>query len=555
MGTIGTGRTVLRGALVVDGTGAAGRHLDVAIAGSDIAEIGDPGAVAGDAAIDLTGLVLTPGFIDPHTHFDAQILWDRDLTPSCWHGVTTVVLGNCGFGVAPTRPADRDTVVRTLEHVEGMSADALRAGITWSFETFPEYLDALRAAPARLNVAVMLGHTPLRLFVMGSDASARAATEDEIVTMEAIVTEAMAAGAAGFATSRSGNHQGAAGRPVPSRFAAMDEVVRLGRAANASARRIVQLAAGPDLRSPDELAALATAVGGPITWTALLADRGRRGQCVETLRATRRASADLWAQIACRPIVTQMTFAEPTTFGMCPAFADVLAVDVGDRAALYRDDAWRAKARTEIDGRWGHRYGEMTIEETARHGQWRGGPSVADLAAEQGVHPLDLMLELALAEDLATRFRIVLLNDDVDEIVDLLAEDGALLALSDAGAHASQLCDACYTTDLLGRWVRDDRSLSLERAVWHLTGQPAAVFGFTDRGRIATGLRADLVAFDAATVAAGDLERVADFPAGADRLVAHSTGIEHVWVNGVAIRHGGNDIAGVRPGQVVTPSP
>ncbi|MFV0309906.1 MAG: N-acyl-D-amino-acid deacylase family protein [Desertimonas sp.] len=547
-------RTLLRGATVVDGTGGAARRQDVVCADGIVADTGPPGSLSGDEIVDLEGLVLAPGFIDPHTHFDAQVLWDRDLTPSCWHGVTTVVMGNCGFGVAPTRPEHRDTIVRTLEHVEGMSADALRAGIDWSFETFGQYLDGLAADPARLNVAVMLGHTPLRLFVMGDDATEREATSSEIAAMEAVVEEAMLAGAVGFATSRSPNHQGAWGRPVPSRFAAVEEVARLARAANRHGRRIVQLAVGPDLRSPDELAALAAEGGGPVTWTALLADRGQRGSSLERLAATRRASNELWAQIACRPIVTQTTFAEPSTFGMCPSFAEVLARPVADRAGMYRDETWRDRARVELDGRWGHRYGDITIAETERHAGLRDGTSIAELAGARNMHPLDLMLELALDEDLATRFRLVLLNDDTDEIAELLGAEGALLALSDAGAHASQLCDACYTTDLLGHWVRERGALSLERAVWHLTGQPAAVFGFADRGRVAAGWRADLVAFDPTTVRAGPLTRVADLPAHADRLVAPSVGIEHVWVNGVAIRQAGADVPGARPGHVLRPT-
>ena len=544
-------RTLLRGALVVDGSGAPAERLDVAIAGESIAEIGEPGTVRGDEIVELDGLVLAPGFIDPHTHFDAQVLWDRDLTPSCWHGVTTVIMGNCGFGVAPTRPAHHDTIVRTLEHVEGMSADALRAGITWTFETFGEYLDHLRAAPPRLNVAVMVGHTPLRLYVMGDAAMEREATDDELRTMEAIVEDAVRAGAIGFATSRSANHQGAFGRPVPSRFASLEEVTRLARAANRNGRRVVQLAVGPDLRAPEELAALAAAAGGPVTWTALLADRGQRGSSLARLAATRQASRELWAQIACRPIVMQITFAEPSAFGMCPAFAEVLALNEADRARRYRDDSWRARARRELDERWGHRYGDTTVAESERHTELCDGRSVAQLAAERGVHPLDLMLDLALEEHLATRFRVVLVNDDVDEIADLLHADGALLALSDAGAHASQLCDACYTTDLLGQWVRERRSISLERAIWHLSGHPASVFGFADRGRIAVGRRADLVAFDPATVAPGELVRVTDLPGGADRLVAPSRGIEHVWVNGTAIRVQGVDVADVRPGDVI----
>lgn len=542
-------RTTLRGALVVDGTGAPGRSDDVTIDDGRIVGIG--AAEQGDAIVDLDGLVLAPGFIDPHTHLDAQVLWDPDLTPSSWHGVTTAVVGNCGFGIAPAPPAHRETLVRTLENVEGMSAAALRAGIDWDFESFPDYLAHLRGRDVRLNLAALVGHTPIRLAVLGDEASERSATEDEIVTMETLVAEAVAAGGIGFATSRSKNHQGAGGRPVPSRLATMDEVVRLARASRAAGGRIVQLATGPDLKEPDELLAFAAAVDTPVTWTALLADVGHRGESIERLRATRQGADSLWAQIACRPIVTQTTLRSPTAFGMCPSFAEVLGLPVEHRSEPYRDETWRARARVEADDQWGHRWRQITVAESDAHPDLLGGASVAEVAEARGVHPLDVMLDVALDDDLATRFRLVLLNDDEDEIADLLRADGALLALSDAGAHASQLCDACYTTDLLGGWVRERSAVSLERAVWHLTGNPAARFGLTQRGRIEVGLAADLVAFDPTTIAAGALERVADLPANADRLISRSTGVEHVWVAGTRIRRDGAD-TDARPGDVLT---
>ena len=542
-------RTTLRGAIVIDGTGAPGVRTDVTIEDDTIVAVG-PDESVGDV-VDLDGLVLAPGFIDPHTHLDAQVLWDPDLTPSSWHGVTTAVVGNCGFGIAPAPPQHRETLVRTLENVEGMSADALRAGIDWAFETFPEYLDHLRGRDMRLNLAALVGHSPIRLAVMGDESSEREATESEIATMESLVAEAVAAGGIGFATSRSKNHQGAGGRPVPSRLASHQEVVRLARASRAAGGRIVQLATGPGLREPDELLAFSDEVGAPITWTALLADVGHRGESVERLRATRVDHDSVWAQIACRPIVTQTSMRSPTAFGMCAAFAEVLALPAERRAEPYNDESWRARARAEADEQWGHRWRQITIAESGAHPELVGGMSVADLAEQRGNHPLDVMLDTALADDLSTRFRLVLLNDDEDEIADLLHADGALLALSDAGAHASQLCDACYTTDLLGGWVRERGSISLERAVWHLTGNPAARFGLTRRGRIAPGLAADLVAFDPATVAAGALERVHDLPAGADRLISRSTGVEHVWVAGTPIRRNGAD-TDARPGTVLT---
>src|SRR5260370_16062317 len=219
--------TVLRGAQLVDGTGAPPRPADVVIEGDRIAAVEAPGTGGSGDVIDLDGLALAPGFIDCHTHYDAQVLWDPDLTPSSWHGVTTVVMGNCGFGIAPTRPSGRETIARTLENVEGMSVEALFAGIPWTFETFPEYLDAVERAGPKLNVAVMLGHTPLRLYVLGEEAVERDATQAEIEEMRRLVGEAIDAGAIGFASSRQPAHAGAWGKPVPSRLATVDELMRL----------------------------------------------------------------------------------------------------------------------------------------------------------------------------------------------------------------------------------------------------------------------------------------------------------------------------------------
>lgn len=548
-----SGAVVLRGASLVDGTGAPSRAADVRVEAGRIDRVGSPGTVhgEGDEIVDLDGLTLAPGFIDPHTHLDAQVMWDPDLTPSSWHGVTTVLMGNCGFGITPALPEHHDVLVRTLENVEGMSADALRAGVMWDYTSFDEYLDLLGRLQPRLNVAVLVGHTPVRLHAMGDAAYERAATDDEVARMETLVRDAVAAGAVGFSTSRSANHQGAEGRPVPSRFATMEEAVRLGGAAIAAGAGLVQVATGPDLNAPQDLAAFSQGVGGPVTWIALLADEGKSGQAMARLEASRALDPNLWAQIACRPIVTQTSMRSPTAFGMCPAFADVLALPPERRSEPYRDEAWRERARADADAQWGHRWGKITIQESATHAHLVHGPSVAELAAQRGCHPLDVMLDVALADDLTTRFRLLLLNDDDAEIGRLLAAEGTLLGLSDAGAHASQLCDACYTTDLLGRWVRDLGAVSLERAVWHLTGNPAELMGLTDRGRVAEGLRADLVAFDPSTVGAGPLERVHDLPAGADRLISRSSGIEHVWVNGVRTRAAGVDIDGVRPGSVL----
>lgn len=542
---------VLHGATVVDGTGADPRPADVGIAGGVIAAVGEPGSLSGAVAegaaeVDLTGLVLAPGFIDIHTHFDAQVLWDPDLTPSSWHGVTSVLMGNCGFGIAPTRPAHRDLVARTLENVEGMSLDALHAGITWDFESFPDYLDTLTAARPRLNVAAMIGHTPLRLFVVGEEQE-RPATAEEIARMRSLVAEAMEAGAFGFASSRATSHQGAGGRPVPSRHAERAEFDELASVVGDSGHGIIQVTAGPDL-DVDHLIDVGAATGRPVTFTPLLTGMGAPGAAVK--RADACAATDVWGQTSCRPLVMQVTLADPFPFATMPSFQEILALPADERAELYADPAWRDRARAQAEERWGSRLAKTDVDETELPGL--AGRTLPDLAAERGSTPFDVMVDTALAEDLRTRFRVVLANDDEHELAELLRHPRVLVGLSDAGAHASQLCDACFSTHLLEHWVRETGHLTLAEAVHRLTGQPAAFLGLADRGRIAPGLAADLVAFDPETVGVGAMERVYDLPAGADRLVAHSVGIVHVWVNGQAVREDSADLdVDVRPGVVL----
>ncbi len=540
----------LRGALVVDGSGSAARRADVVIEDGRIASVGgSPEGRSGVEEVDLSGLVLAPGFIDIHTHYDAQVLWDPDLTPSCWHGVTTVAMGNCGFGIAPTRPEHRSTIARTLENVEGMSAEALEAGIPWGFETFPEYLDTLDGIPKRINVGAFIGHTPLRLYVMGDDAIERAATDDEVEDMRRAVLEAMAAGALGFATSRSPTHAGAGGRPVPSRLAEVDEVFRIADALREAGKGVVQVTPGPGLFL-DEFASLSTGLGLPVTWTALLTGFGARGTATALAERTAALGGEVWPQIACRPLVMQVALEDPFPIAMLPSVKEVLAVPRGERAGIYADQAWRERARPEVSKAWEKRWSKMSIEETGRHHALRGR-TVAELAEERGVEPFDVLVDLSLEDDLRTRFQVVLLNDDEVEVAELLQDKRTVLGLSDAGAHASQLCDACFSTHLLGYWSRQRRTLSLEEAVWRLTGHPAQVFRLEGRGLLREGYAADLVAFDPENIGTTEARRTWDLPAGADRLVVDSLGIEHVWVGGVATRTDGVDVEDAMPGRLL----
>jgi N-acyl-D-aspartate/D-glutamate deacylase len=541
---------LLRGGWLVDGSGSPGRAADVAVTGDRISAVAPPGSLtapAGTRVVDLDGLVLAPGFIDIHTHYDAQILWDGDLTPSSWHGVTSVIMGNCGFGVAPTRPVHRDIIVRTLENVEGMSMEALNAGIDWCFETFPEYMSALSRRAKRLNVGAFLGHTPLRLFVLGGEE--RAATAAEVAQMGGLLREALDAGAIGFSTSRQPAHQGAFGRPVPSRFAEIDEVSAMASVLGSAGKGVMQISIGPGL-FVNEFSSLAVRYGIPVTWTALVTRTDKPGAALRTVSRAGALPGEVYPQIACRPIVMQITMTDPTPLAAIDEWKEVLALPRSSRFSLYEDLSWRDRARPATLSAWAARWPKVSVQETVVHGSVVGVP-LSSLAAERGTTPFDLMLDLAASDSVDTRFRVVLENDAEDEIGALLADKRTLLGLSDAGAHASQLCDACYSTYLLGYWVRERKAISLEEGVWRLTGHAASAFRLGSRGLVREGYFADLVAFDAASIGASSLERVYDQPGGADRLIARSTGVEHVWVNGMATRSAGADLPGVAPGQLL----
>ena len=550
---------VIRGGTVVDGTGAPGRVADVAVRDGVIAEIGT--GLTGGNELDAGGLVVTPGFIDVHTHYDAQVFWDPALTPSSWHGVTTVVAGNCGFSIAPCRPEHRDLLAATLQHVEDMDVATLAAGIPWDFETFPEYLDSVERRGVALNYAVYVGHTAVRLFVMGDDGYEREqATDAEIAAMQQVVAEALDAGAAGFATSSSTTHAGSKGRPVPSRLADLAELEALLEPLGRSGRGVAALLPGERIKHAD-VYGVQQRIGRPLTWTALLTIKGfpwHEG-IIRDNDAARAAGGDVWPQISVRPLVFQMNLREPFTFNMAPAFSELMAESDAVRKERYADPAWRARALDELEHRVMLKPNWATLEvaESRVHPELVDRP-VGEIAAERGCSPLDVLLDVSLAEDLETRFRSVLANNDPDAIAWLLQREGVLIGLADSGAHVSQLCDACFATDLLGNWVREKEVIDLSRAVHKLTGEPAGVFGFDGpggRGLLQEGMAADIAVFDPDTVAPGPLRRVRDFPADGERLVADApVGIVHVLVNGSAITVDGSpvpDALDARPGNVL----
>jgi N-acyl-D-aspartate/D-glutamate deacylase len=552
-----TADLVIKGGRVLDGSGGPAIDADVAIDGGVISDI-DRG-LDGRRVLDAGGHVVTPGFIDIHTHYDAQVFWDPALTPSCWHGVTTVVSGNCGFSLAPCHPEHRDLMVRTLEHVEAMSPDALRAGVRWEFETFPEYLDAIERQGTVLNFGAYVGHTPVRLWVMGDDGYEREAKPDEIEAMAGVVAESVMAGALGFATSSAPTHQGADGRPVPSRLATVEEVTALA-AAMASTGRGVFAALPSERIQLQDAYDIQAAIGRPMTWTALLTGFGDYHlKAVEKNDAARAAGQETWPQISVRPLVFQFDMREPFNLDTVPNFAELHGLGEHVRRERYADATWRAAAQDALDhGRIRPQWHKYEIAESDTRADLVGR-RVGELAEEWVASPLDVMCEIALADELRTRFRGILANDDPEAIDDLLRRDGLVLGLSDAGAHGAQLCDACFSTELLGTFVRERGAIPLERAVHKLTGEVASAFRMDGRGYLRPGLAADVCVFDPDTVAPGPIRRVRDLPAGADRLLADSPeGIAHVVVNGTVIREDGAPLAeavDARPGVVVRSVP
>lgn len=541
---------------MVDGTGAPRLRADVEIDGGHIVAVGHVGRARGATDVDLDGLVLAPGIIDPHTHLDVQQFWDPDMTPSNQHGVTTVVQGNTGFGLAPTRPEDREVIAETFENVEGMSQATLREGIGWTFESFPEYMAAVAAMPKRMNVVTYIGHTPLRMYVLGVEASSgREATADEVDRMAALVREGVEHGAIGFSTSQAASQVGAGGRPIPSRVASRQEIRTLLAAGAAAGGRMASLTYGPQYGLVDA-ARLSKELGIRLTWGSLLSDlHGPPGAALALLDEADAVGGDVWPQVSARFITLLVQLSGAVNYFMpLPSFGDVLALRGKERRRVYADPAWQARARAEAaQTRLGYnpRWQRFWVEETTAHRHLRGR-SIADLAAERDMDPFDLMLDLAFADDLDTRFRVAVRNYDPDEVTALLRDPRTIVGAHDAGAHVDSLCDACYPTHVLGRWVRDEKALGLEEALYRMTGQIADVYGIPGRGRVAPGYVADLFAFDPETVADEPLERVHDFPAGGERLVSASRGVHHVWVNGEPVRRDQVDLQGARPGRLLS---
>jgi N-acyl-D-amino-acid deacylase len=540
---------VIRGGTIFDGSGAPGRAADVAISGGVIQKIGPN--LRGERELDASECAVAPGFIDIHTHYDAQVFWDPALRPSSSHGVTTVVAGNCGFTIAPTRPEHRDVIVRTLENVEDMDPATLSAGICWEFETFPEYLELVRRRGTLLNFTAYIGHSALRLYVMGDDAYERAATAEEIERMCQLVREGIAAGAAGFSSSFSFAHRGVDGKPVPSRFAARDEVEALFLTAGRTGKGVVLATPGEQCSYPD-FYDLQPRIGRPFTWPLFAIPGGKHLTQLRLHDEGLSRGLEVWPQVTPRPLTMQFTLEDAYNLNVSQVFAELMKVSRWVRMAAYRDPAWRARALADLEqAPMKPRWETFEVSESRRSPEL-AGRRISELALDRGVSPLDVMCELAVAEDLETRFRAYIANDDVEAVRHLLTHDRVVLGLSDAGAHVDQLCDAPLYTDLLGSWVRERQLMPLGKAVRKLSGEPADMFAFVRRGYLREGYFADVCVFDPETVGPGPVRRVRDFPADAERLTAEEpTGVRHVLVNGTPIRVDGSQQSGTlerRPG-------
>jgi len=537
---------LIRRATLLDGSGGEPVVGDLAVRDGRIRAIGPSLAVDATEVVDAGGLALMPGIIDSHTHFDAQITWDPYVRPSPALGVTTAVIGNCGFTIAPCRPADRELTMRNLTQVEGMSLDVLRQGIRWNFETFAEYLAQLRAGGSAVNLAAYIGHSSLRTWVMGADAARREATADEVAQMASMVRDAMAAGAVGLASSTSPAHNGEGGVPMPSRLAADAEHLALVEAMGAAGGGVYMVTKGGQM-PVSLLEEMSARSGRPVMIAALLHNPMNPGAVFKDLDAISAANARgrrLLGQVSCCPLTMDFTLASPYPVEGLASWKPALGAQGAALRAVLADPGFRDAVRAELaapavfrlfNGEWDKVHVVEVADARHRALEQR---SIADIAAEKGGDPLDAMLDLALAEDLATTFVAQLLNSDEEAVATMLNHPHSIVSLSDAGAHLTFFTDAGFGLHLLGHWVRERGAMALPEAVRRLTRQSAELFGMTGRGLLREGGAADLLLFDPATVGRGPKRRVFDLPGGAPRLTTDAIGVHGVWVNGALVADG-----------------
>ena len=551
---------VIHGALIVDGSGSEPTIGDVAVRDGVITAVCQPGLTAAEV-VDAEGLVLAPGIVDIHTHYDAQLTWDAGASPSPQMGVTTVVVGNCGFGLAPCHPDHRDLTLKNLTKVEGMPLDALLRGVNWEFETFGEYLDLLAARGVVPNVAALANHSCIRTYVMGIDASQRPATPGEIKAIGGLLRDAMESGAIGLGTSTLESHNGEGGVPMPSRFACDDEFREFARVLGELGRGVFQITKGAatSIEFIEELSALS---GRPVQVCPMLQDPGHTADvfdCMDAYAAATSRGRELYGQVTPFPEIMDFNLREPYPLESLSSWQPAMAASGDeDLMAVFRDLSFRERVKSELETagapfRFSNQWNTMTIKsKVSSERRVPDKKSIAEMAKAQDKHPLDCMLDLALSERLETNFTVGMFNAEEDAVTRLLTHERACIGLGDAGAHLTFFCQAGTGLYLLQRFVRERGDLTLQDAIYRLTRQPAEAMRIAGRGRITVGAHADLFLFDAETVGIGERCMVDDLPGGLERVHTPPLGIHGVWVNGQrVVDASGSLVQQTQPGSVL----
>ncbi len=556
---------IIKNGAIIDGSGAARFNADIGIKDGIITTVG---SVDGDATevIDAKGQVVTPGFIDGHTHMDAQISWDPLGTCSVWHGITTVVMGNCGFTLAPCAAKDKHLVVRNLERAEDISGAAMEAGIDWTWETYPEYLDALEKLPKGINYSGYVGHSALRTYAMGERAFTDEATDADMAIMKKELADSIRAGAIGFSTSRTRNHQTPEGRPVSSRLATWDEVKELVGVMTELDAGIFEIAseeAGRDPESQREyqvrLRDLAVESGRPVTWGMFSARRAPDiwPPYFDLLNETAEMGGTMFAQVHSRALNVMMSFESRLPFDKFPVWKEFRELSLADQKAGLQDPAMRARLVESASA--SHQEGKAVGAEMRRPDyNWLlvmdtiKGPhkTVAEIAEELHLDPVDAMIEIALQHDLKVFFRQPLFNENQDHVLEMMRHPRSVVTFSDSGAHVSQIMDSSLQTHVLAHWVREEKAFTLEEAIKMITHDTGAAWGFDDRGLIKEGMAADINVFDPDTITPLMPEVKHDLPTGARRLVQKAEGISSTIVNGVVLIRDGEH-TGTYPGKLL----